>query len=952
MKREVAWRRAATALLVVLLAGVLPAGVLKAQQTPTGLLDSITYRNIGPTQQSGRFVDFAVPLQEPHIIYAATASGGLWKTVNRGRSFQSVLDDVDIISIGAVAVAPSDPNVLYLGTGEGNNSRSVYYGNGMYKSVDAGSTWVHLGLDETHHIGRIIVHPSDPNTVYAAAQGHLYSENPERGLYKTTDGGRTWTKVLEPMAEGRHIGVADVVMDPRRPNTLYASAYDKVRRPWTFNEAGPGSAIYKSTNAGRTWTKLEGGLPGGMIGRIGLTISPQNSNILYAVVENANSEGVPVEERRQELLEGRPPRVRIIGNEVYRTDDGGRTWRKVNERGQVGGSPPYYYGQIIIDPNDTEHVYNLGVSVTHSTDGGKTWQNAFRFGGDNHALWIDPADSRHMALGYDHGMGVTYDSGATWYHPDDLPLAQCYGIGVDMADPYNVACGLQDNGSVYGPSSLPGGGIIPFEAWQGVGGGDGMYNVIDPANNRYLYNESQFGPISRRDMVTGETRSIRYRGEGLRFNWCAPIFISPHDPDVIFHGANVLLRSAWRGESWEEISPDLTTADSSKIVGTGNIQYCTITTIDESPITPGALWVGTDDGNVQYSPDGGRTWTLMNDRIPDYPAYWVSRVTASSHEPGTAYVSCTGFRRDDFRPLLWMTTDAGETWTSIAANLPDEPINVIKEDQKNPNLLAVGTDRAVYVSLDRGRSWTQMRSNMPYVAVHDLVIHPRDGDLVVGTHGRGIFIADISPLRELTAAVLASDAHFFTVEPETRWIRGPRNETSAQNVTFAESEPRAMELEYYLRNTVETVTFRIYRGTRLVRELVVPEPESGSGGRPGAGARPGGFAGGGFGAAAPTGAATTAGNEAGLHTLLWDMQIKRPRTPQEKEQLERRGRGGQEGQAREMPAEFQRGGQRQAEDPENVLIAAPPDEYRIVMVVNGREYEQVGLIRYDYRFEK
>jgi len=914
MRYLAAWRRPVTALLVLFVIGAIPDGTLRAQQVPDGLLDSITYRNIGPTRQGGRFVDYAVPLQEPHTFYAATASGGLWKTVNRGRTFTSLLDDVNIISIGDVAVAPSDPNILYLGTGEANNSRSVYYGDGIYKSVDAGSTWVHLGLEESHHIGRIVVHPSNPDIVYVAACGHLYSENPERGLYKTTDGGTTWEKVLDHVVEDRHIGVVDVVMDPRRSNTLYAATYDKVRRPWTFNEGGPGSAIFKTTNGGRSWTQLEGGLPGGMLGRIGLTISPQNSSILYAVIENANSEGVPDEVRRQELLEGRPPSERTIGNEVYRTDDGGRSWRKVNEEGSVGGNPPYYYGQIIIDPNDTEHVYNLGVSVTHSTDGGKTWERArFQVGGDNHALWIDPEDSRHMILGYDHGMGVTYDGGRTFYHPDDMPLAQLYAIGVDMATPYNVAGGLQDNGSDLGPSSLPGRRTIPFEAWMSVGGGDGMYNVIDPSNNRYLYNESQFGPISIRDLVTGQSRSIRYRGEGMRFNWCAPILISPHNTNMIYHGANVLLRSSYRGDSWEEISPDLTTADSTKIVGTGNIQHCTITTIDESPITPGVLWVGTDDGNVQYSPDAGRSWTLMNDRIPDYPAYWVSRVTASNHDPAVAYVSCTGFRRDDFRPFVWMTTDTGESWTSIAANLPDEPINVIKEDQKNPDLLVIGTDRAVYVSLDRGRSWTQMRNNMPYVAVHDLVIHPRDGDLVVGTHGRSIFIADISPLRELTPEVMRAEAHFFTVEPEyARGATGPRYDSSSQNVTFARSEPNGMELEYYLAREVDAVAFRIYRGSRLVREL-------------------------------------EGGTDAGLHTQIWDMQIKRPRTPQEKEELERRSRrGGQMG-----GRQFQRPGEpREPEDPDNIIVQAPPDTYRIVMVVNGREYEQTGEIRYDYRFEK
>jgi photosystem II stability/assembly factor-like uncharacterized protein len=576
-------------------------------QVPTEeIVAKITYREIGPTRQSGRFVDFAVPLQEPSTFYAATASGGLWKTVNHGRSFVSLLDETDVISLGAVAVAPSDPNIVWIGTGEGNNSRSVYYGDGVFKSTDAGSTWAYMGLKESQHVGRIVIHPRDPNTVYVAALGHLYSENSERGLYKTTDGGRNWTKVLEPMAEDRYIGVVDVAMDPRRPNTLYAAAYDKVRKPWTFNEGGPGSGLWKTTNGGRSWTQMTEGLPDGLLGRIGVAISPEDSDYVYAVIENVNSEGVSYEDRRQQLLEGRPPEQgqRSYGNQVYRSTNSGRSWTMQSDSSRaIGGSPPYYYGQIRVDPNDRDHLYNLGVSVTESFDGGATWRGASIRGGDNHALWINPDNSKHMLLGHDHGMAITFDGGRSWYHPDDLPLAQFYAIGVDMEFPYNVYGGTQDNGSHKGPSSKPNGQAITFEDWERVGGGDGMYNVADPNNPHILYNESQFGPIRRLDQNTGEARSIRYRAEGLRFNWNAPIHISPHNSDVVYHGSNMLLKSNWRGESWEEISPDLTTNDEEKIQGTGNIQYCTITTIDESPIMPGTLWVGTDDGNVQLTRD-------------------------------------------------------------------------------------------------------------------------------------------------------------------------------------------------------------------------------------------------------------------------------------------------------------------------------------------------------------
>ncbi|MFO7768388.1 MAG: hypothetical protein R6W82_05480 [bacterium] len=888
--------------LAVLTLGITLPGTASGQ-VPDGLLDRIEYREIGPTRQGGRFVDYAVPLQQPHTFYAATASGGLWKTVNRGQSFTSLLDETDIISLGAVAVAPSDPMIVWIGSGEGNNSRSQYYGDGVYVSTDAGSTWTHKGLPESHHISRIVIHPRDPDIVYVAANGHLYTENEERGLYRTTDGGETWAKVLDVRAEGRAIGVTDVVMDPRRPKTLYAAAYDKVRRPWTFNEGGPGSGIYKSTNAGRTWTKLTGGLPGGMLGRIGVTISPQDTDILYAVIENANSEETSEEERRQELLEGRPPKNETYGNEIYRTDDAGRTWKKVNEEGRVGGNPPYYYGQIIVDPNDPEHVYNLGVGVTHSVDGGKTWKRAFRFGGDNHALWIDPEDSDHMIMGHDHGMGITYDAGRTWYHPDDMPLAQFYAVGYDMAYPYNVYGGTQDNGSWRGPSTKAGRGPIEFEEWFRVGGGDGMYNEVDPSNSQFLYNESQFGPIRRLDMRTGETRSIRHRGEGLRFNWCAPILVSFHDPDVIYHGANKVLRSDWRGEAWEEISPDLTTADSTKIVGTGNIQYCTVTTLDESPIVPGVLLAGTDDGNVQLTRDGGQEWILLNDRIPDWPGYWVTRVVTSYHDTSTAYVTASGLRRDDFRPFVWKTTDYGKSWRSITDGLPeDESVNVIREDRRNPDLLFLGTDRAVYVSLDGGERWTEMRSEMPAVAVHDLRIHPRENDLIVGTHGRGFYVADISALQEATPEVLDSDAHLFRVEPGIRWQEGLSRATSSQNYR-GESEPQGMPIRYWLEEGAEEVRVKVYAGTRLVRDL-------------------------------------EAGTRAGLNSVVWDMEGTRPRTPKEKDQFQR------------QKERMERMGREMRGDPEFIEVPLPPADYRVVLEVGGRPVmEREAVVMPDHWWE-
>jgi len=874
------------------------------------LLKNISYRSIGPTRQGGRFVDFAVVRQQPYTFYAATASGGLWKTMNNGITFEPVFDHENVFSIGDIAVAPSNPDIVWVGTGEANNSRSSYWGDGVYKSVDAGKTWTNMGLKESHHIGRIVIHPRDPDIVYVAALGHLYSENPERGLYKTTDGGKTWKKVLGPVVRGRHIGVVDMVMDPSNPQVLYAATYDKERKPWTFNLGGPGSAIYKTTDGGKTWKKLGGGLPGGMLGRIGIDVYERNPNILYAAIENANKPGMSDEERYLELRAGKSSRG-MIGGEVYRSDDGGETWRKVSPDGQsIGGAPGYYYGQIIIDPNDENVVHVLSAASWGTKDGGKTWQRRpLRFGGDDHALWIDPENSSHMLLGYDHGMGITYDGGKNWYHPDFLPLAQFYAVDVDTSYPYRVAGGLQDNGSWMGPSTKRDGQAIRLEDWHRVGGGDGMYNVFDRETNRFLYNESQFGPLSRLDLKTGERKVIAYSRQKpeLRWNWCAPILVSPHDSRVIYHAGNILVKSPNRGESWEEISPDLTTNDPNKLTtgkgGDGNIQYCTITTTDESPLIPGLIWVGTDDGNVWVTRDGGSNWTKLNERIAGNPGYWVSRVAASHHDPGTAYVSYTGYRRDDFRPFLYKTTDYGETWSSIASNLPEEPINVVREHPRNPDLLFVGTEFAVYVSIDGGQGWTRMRNNMPTQPVHDLVIHPRENDLIVATHGRGIFIADISPLVELTPGVLAEDVHFFSVESKVRWVNNDFRASSSSNFN-GESEPHGLVLYYHLKEkAAQPVKITVYRGNMVVNEI------RGSG-------------------------------NAGINKVVWNMMQRRKRSEAEKKQM------------RERMERFRQFGFRMNMDINYAQIPAPLGEYRFVLQVDGRSFTRHASILKDHWYDE
>lgn len=777
-------------------------------------LKIFTYRSIGPSRQGGRIVDVDIDPKKPFTFYVATASGGLWKTTNNGTTFTHVFDDQSVISIGDVAVAPSDPNIVWVGTGEANNSRSSYCGDGVYKSEDGGESWKNMGLKESHHIGRIIIQAENPDIVYMAALGHLYSFNEERGLFKTADGGKSWEKVLYI---SDRVGVVDMAMDPSDSNTLYAASYEKQRLPWHFEEGGPGSAIYKTTDAGKTWAKLEGGLPTGMIGRIGLDISRKNPNIVYATIENANKRPPTEEEKKEDERRGLRPQERPIGGEVYRSEDGGEIWKKMNSaKDDIGGHPGYYYGQIRIDPNDDQVIYVLSVMLYRSTDGGKTWGKprpanaASGTHADQHALWINPENSNHMILGNDGGLYITYDGGKSWDFYDNLPLAQCYAVGADMDDPYNVYTGLQDNGSWKGPSNSIG-SQITLDDWESVGGGDGFYNQVDPGDSRWLYNESQFGNIQRMDQKTGVIKRIRPAREKnkppLRFNWNSPILISPHNSQIIYFGANVLFRSLNRGDDWQEISPDLTLNDPVKIAGRGNIQYCTIATVSESPMTPGIIWAGTDDGKVHLTKDGGANWVELTKNIVRAGAprdYWVSRVFASHHEEGTAYVAKTGYRRDDFQPFLYKTTDFGATWTSISGNLPPEPINVIFEDRKNPNLLFVGTEMSVYVSIDGGRRWVCMKNNIPTNAVHDLLIHPRENDLVVATHGRGIFISDISPLQELNDKVFSEDVYLFEVEPKKQRVMRRSQSLSGHRHFTTPNEPYGFLIYYYLKNDVPT----------------------------------------------------------------------------------------------------------------------------------------------------
>ena len=719
------------------------------------MLAGLTFRNIGPFRTAAWVTEIAVP-ESPardhlYTIYAATRSGGLWKTTNAGTTWKPISDGVGAAAVGAVAIAPSNSNIVWMGTGDQANARSSYSGKGVFKSTDAGATWQFMGLPDSHHIARIVIHPGNPDVVYVAAIGHLFSTNEERGVFRTGDGGKTWKKVLY-VNDG--VGAIDLVMNRQKPSVLYAAMYDKARRPWEIVESGPESAIYRTADGGDKWQRLGGGLPTGKIGRIGLDIYQKNPLVLYALLENQNPKPGAA---TADVSAISPLAAGIIGNELYRTDDGGRTWRKVTDVNVAGGKAPYSFNQVRIDPHDDRTVIVTSDSMYISRDGGTTWKTDFFRGvfGDFRSMWWDPQDADRIMLGSDGGVNVSVDGGKTADYFPNMGIGEAYAVGVDMDDPYNVYAGFQDHDSWKGPSNGPT-GRITLEHWVAVGPGDGMYNVVDPTDSRWVYNTRELNQMGRMDQKTGVRTPIapsRAPGQPrLRFNWIAPIALSPHNTQILYAGAQVLFRSLNRGDTWEEISPDLTTNDPEKIGR--NVPYCTITSISESPLKAGVIWVGTDDGKVQLTENHGGQWTDLTPALVAAKApadRWVSRVFASPHDPAVAFVAKNGFRNDDFAPYLYRTTDYGKTWTSISANLPNAPINVVVQDRKNKQLLFVGNDVGVFVSIDGGERWSALKANLPTVAVHDLTIHPRENDLVIATYGRALWTGDITPLQELTA---------------------------------------------------------------------------------------------------------------------------------------------------------------------------------------------------------
>ncbi|MCJ7564940.1 MAG: hypothetical protein MUP52_10180 [Candidatus Aminicenantes bacterium] len=841
---------------LVLVAGSFASGQDRFNED---LLKNFTFRNLGPYRAGSWVTSFAVPTaplkEHLYTLYVGTRNGGVWKTVNAGTTFEPVFDGQAKLSIGAVAVAPSNANIVWAGTGEAYCARSSNSGDGVYKSTDAGKTWRNMGLEDSHHIVRVVIHLKNPDIVYVAAMGRLFSNNAERGVFRTRDGGQTWEKVLYV---NDRIGAIDLVMVLADPDILYAAMYDKVRLPWHYEMGGPESGIYKTIDGGKSWKKLAGGLPSGRVGRIGLDVFQKNPDILYAVVENGNRRPPTQPEIDLAKKRGSEPGEFTAGNEVYRTDDGGKSWRKVNAGYEAAlNKAPYSFNEIKMDQNDPNTVYITGQSLASTNDGGKTWnglswpsngvfQKAF---GDWRAMWVDPENSDRLIFGSDGGVNISYDRGKTCHHFYNIPLGEFYAIGVDMEDPYNIYGGMQDHDSWKGPSN-GWAGEVTLTDWVTVGGGDGMYNCIDPTDSRWVYNNREMGAMWRLDQKLGVQTSITPRREpgkeAPRFNWTPPVMLSPHNPAIVYTGAQVLFRSLDRGDHWTEVSPDLTTNEKAKQRGAGNISYCTITTISESPLKPGIIWVGTDDGKVQVTKDGGATWTDRTAKIAAVGGpenFWVSRVLASPHDAGTAFVAKTGLRFDDFRACLYKTADYGETWTALNAGLPGKPINVVIQDRKNANLLFVGTEQGVYVSIDGGRKWVPFKNNMPWVKVTDLVIHPRENDLVVATYGRGLFVTDITPLQELNENVLGQDVFLFEIEPKVQRIYGGigNYQLLGDSHPMTPNEPNAVVINYYLKEKAAAkVNIRVTDPYgKVLREI------NGKG-------------------------------EAGMNTIQWDMRVPRP----------------------------------------------------------------------------
>ncbi|HOX82203.1 MAG TPA: glycosyl hydrolase [Chryseolinea sp.] len=838
----------------------------------TSWLKNYPARNIGPTVQGGRIIDIDVNLKDTKEFYVAYASGGIFKTVNNGISFESIFDNEDALGVGDMALSQTDSKIIYVGTGEKNSSRSSYAGSGMYKTTNGGTTWQFLGLAGTQHISRIVIHPEDNNIVWVAALGALYSKNADRGIYKTMDGGKTWKKTL---FVNDSTGIIDLVVNPENPDQLWSSSWEKSRTAGSFKGNGVGSSIYRSNDGGETWAKSVAGFPQGpQVGRIGLDVCASKPNVVYAVLDNQGEiedkkvkkddgkmkledfksmsigefaklddkkldeflkdNGFPKKYNaavvKKEIATGKytPKAIaeyfgadananlfntKIIGAEVYRSDDSGSTWKKMNgyDLDGVFYTYGYYFSEIRVSPDNADLVYIYGVPMLKSRDGGVTWHRLDTLRGvndihvDHHAVWIDPADSKHVLLGNDGGLYQSYDEGANWVHLNNMSVGQFYTVNVDMETPYNVYGGLQDNGVLKGSSkSKPN----ETEHWDQIFGGDGMYVAPDPRDNNIVYTGYQFGNYYKLQLDKDQSESITPEHDinqiPFRFNWRTPLILSKHNADIMYMGSQVVHRSLNRGETWETISVDLT-----KNKKQGNVPLSTITSLSESPLKFGLLYAGTDDGNVWVSKNGGGSWDAVNSGLP--ADRWISSISPSPLDEATVFISVNGYRNDEFKTYLFSSADYGKTWKSIKGNLPESVANVVIQDPVNPDLLYCGLDNGTYVSFDKGNNWHFFNA-MLNVSSYDMMVHPRDNELIVGTHGRSIFVTDVKPFQALKEGGISKGILAF--EPKSIRFNEKWGEKS---YPWSVASTPGISLMYFVGRTSSEISIEILDENKVLK---------------------------------------------------------------------------------------------------------------------------------------
>jgi photosystem II stability/assembly factor-like uncharacterized protein len=798
---------------------------MSAESDKRSLLGDLKWRNIGPANMGGRVSAIEGVAGDPNTYYVGGADGGIFKTINNGVTFDEIFNDQDAYSIGAIAVSPSDANVLWVGTGEGDPRNSVGYGRGVYRSIDGGITWEKAGLEKTERIKRIVVDPRDPDVVSVCALGREWGPNPERGVFMTHDGGKKWEKVLYIDED---TGCSDITMENSNPRIMYAGMWTFRRKPWRFDGGSKKTALYRTMDGGKNWNIIHNGLPDGPMTRIGVQVAQSEPNIVYLVTEIKD------------------------GGTLFRSDDRGENWKKVHDDARINFRP-FYYSDIRVDPTNPDHLFSLSGGLYKSTDGGQNFERiAGGVHGDHQSFWIDPVDSKRLLSGSDGGYQVSYDAGANWDIVNNVTLSQFYQIFVDDENPYNVLGGLQDNGTWRGPSRTTNSAGILKDDWNAITGGDGYYAVPVPGKSNIIYSNLQGGVIFQKDMNTGNTRTIHpypkitgsagdaIKDHKYRFNWDSPILISPHDPKTVYFGGNVLFKTTDEGYSWEVISPDLTTNDKSKQLTSGGEIYqdntaaefhCSILTIAESHVQEGVIWVGTDDGNVHITTDGGKKWTDITKRISGMPKNsWVGKIDASHFDAGTAYIAIDHHRSDDFKPYVFKVTNFGKRSENLSRGLPqNDYVKVVREDSQNSKLLYAGMEHGIYASWDGGKKWSAIMNNLPPVSVRDIKIQTIENDLVIGTHGRGAWILDdITPLQEM-ANTKSSGLHIFQPRTTYRWQMSRMDASQGQREYRAENPPYGAIISFHLATgKIDTVKIKIADSEgNHVSEFKVDEPKPG-----------------------------------------------------------------------------------------------------------------------------